>query len=83
MYANEAGLVVSPVLYSVLAKHFEDWMRDDYNRKVNEEPGYFIPHFELIEEELREEGLDDTSQYRELDALIDLVGNGELKVYLQ
>lgn len=77
MYANEAELVVSPVLYSVLAKHFEDWMRDDYNRKVNEELGYLIPHFELIEEELREEGFDGTSQYRELDALIVLVENSE------
>jgi endonuclease III-like uncharacterized protein len=58
-------------------------LHDDYNRRVNEELGYFLPHFELIEEEFREEGLDDTSQYRELDALIDLVGNGELKVYLR
>ena len=83
MYANEAELDVSPVLYSAHAKHFEDWTHDDYDRKVNEELGYFILHFQLIEEELRKEGLDDTSQYREIDALIDLAGNGELKVYLQ
>ena len=36
MYVNEAELVASTVLYSVLDKHFEDSMRDDYNRKVNE-----------------------------------------------
>ena len=82
MYANEAGLFVSPIPYSVLAKHFEGWMRDDYNRKVNEEQGYFLTHFELIEEEFRRLGLDDASQYRELDDLIDLVRNGEPKVYL-
>ena len=35
------------------------------------ELGYFAPNFDLIEEKLREEGLDNTSQYRELNVLTD------------
>ena len=82
MYLNEAELVASPSLHQILTNHFEDWMDDDYNRNINDVLGHFFPHFELIEAEMCDKEMEDTTEYRELDALIDFVGNGDLKVYL-
>ena len=73
-------LIVSPSLHSRLNDHFQDWMDDEFNYNVNDALGYFFPHFELIEEEMRENEEEGISEYKELLELMDKVEN--LKVYL-
>ena len=82
MFFEEMELVVSPSLHSILTHHFESWMDDDYNRKINETLGHFFPHLELIDDEMVENEKDETPEYKELEYLMEFVGSVDLKVYL-